>query len=241
MRTLLLLLVITTACKKSDDSTRSDEPAKPTTVETSPAPVRTEPPDTAPSNAPTAGSPAKLALGETHQGCIGWSATKKAAACILGEDSDQVHEAYLVYVGTERPRTSLAESIDENTAKRENETLAKDGYVAFTDKPVDVAQGTKTAAGGSLSITWTLKQTKEGGNNVAPSYSGDVILTCGGKDETLYHQLDEEGLEFAVTLRKLGTHALVEMKLERAREGEFRRTTRVFLMDTASCTFLIEE
>ncbi len=237
MRKLLLILAVTSACKKGDEAKKTDEAAKPTTVETTktePPPVKTEPAPVKPEPAAAPVKAATLATGETLQGCFAWSATKKAAACVVGEQGTADREISLAYVGTDA-RSELADSVDDNTAKKENETLAKDGYVAFTDKAVDVVKDTKTDAGGSLSLTWTIKQTKKGGNNVAPSNAGKVTASCSGKDTVIFEQKEEEGRSFTVALRKLGTHALVEVKTSVGREGEYSHGVHAFLIDTASC------
>jgi hypothetical protein len=243
MRKLLLVLALTSACKKSDDSKKTDEAAKPTTVETTktdppkvepakPDPAKPEPAKTEPAVAPV--NAAKLATGETRQGCFAWSATKKSAACVVGEQGSTGREVELAYVGT-AARSPLADSVDDGTAKKENDVLARDGYVAFADKAVEVPQNTKTDAGGSLSLTWTIKQTSKGGDSVAPSHTGKVTATCNGKDTVLHEQKNEEGQTFTVKLRTLGTHALVEVSTSLAREGEYAQGTRAFLIDTASC------
>ena len=247
MRKLLLVLALTSACsKKSDDGKAGDQAAKPTTAETTTAktePAKAEPAKTEPAVAPPKAEPAvvpattnaaKLATGETQQGCFAWSESKKAAACVVGDQGTGGNEVQLAYVGT-AARTTLAESVDENTAKKENEVLARDGFVAFADQAVEVPQNTKTAAGGSLSLTWSIKQTTKGGNNVAPSHTGKVTATCNGKDTVIYEQKNVEGTTFEVLLRKLPTHALVEIKTHIAREGEFGHGTDAFLIDTASC------
>lgn len=250
MRTLLLILAVASACKKGDDGKKPDEAAKPTAVET---PAKTEPPKTEPAKTePTKTEPPKpepaaapvkaatLATGETLQGCFAWSAKAKAAACIVGDQESSEREVSLAYVGTDA-RTQLADSVDDTTAKKENEVLARDGYVPFTDKAVDVPQGAKTAAGGGLSIAWTIKQTKKGGNNVAPSHAGKVVASCNGKDTTIFEQKEEEGRQFTVSLRTFPTHALVEVKTSLGREGEYGHGTHAFLIDTASCAVATSE
>ncbi|MBL9020186.1 MAG: hypothetical protein JNL83_38730 [Myxococcales bacterium] len=240
MRTLLLALALASACKKADDGKQADQAAQPRTAEGATAkseppkvePAKTEPAKPAPAAAPI--NVAKLATGEPRQGCFAWSASNRAAACVVGFQGTQDRELFLAYVGTD-VRSPLADLVADGTARTENEVLAREGYVAFADKPVDVPPNAKIDAGGSLSLSWSITQTTKGGNNVAPSRKGKVTATCNGKSSVIYEQDEEEGKTFSVTLRTLTSHALVEIKSELGREGEYGHGTHAILIDHATC------
>jgi hypothetical protein len=178
------------------------------------------------------------------RGCFGWSASKRAVACVVGTTGLGVGGKYAVVdVGT--AATVLMEvdadhtmpgSIPQLTADNVDalhEELAKGGYAplagapqAVTDKQVEV---------NGVAFTLTRKQTRPGGHMMPPTEKHTLTATCSGKPIVL-EQHEIEGLDLKVHVRAAGTdHVAVEIDGNIGREGERSDTAIAQLFDVKAC------
>ncbi len=177
---------------------------------------------------------ARLATGASTFGCFAWSARLKSAACIIGERTPADGAYRLAFVGGQRPAVKLDAMIDSPTASLVNATLAEDGYavLAATTTPLTADSPYDLGSGGSL--TWSRKQTDAGGDNQPPTHENKVTARCAGATVSVLRD-ESEGDDPAVTIRTVGDHAIVELTIHVAREGEQSDHVQTAVVDTTSC------
>src|SRR5688500_8383564 len=113
--------------------------------------------------------------GVANFGCLGWSKSAKAAACITGESAlGEPAKFALTYLGGSEPPTPITvkqgggeDMFDDVTAA--NASLAKLGVEPFAGDAKDIEPGKTTDLGGGASIDWKTKETKKGGDNFGPT------------------------------------------------------------------------
>lgn len=238
-----LLAAVAAGCKGKGDKAKGGEPTPPPGTGSAVAPpaAATPPaPDAAAATPPPAGAAAaKVEAGkETPRGCIGWASKLHAAACVTGTMTNGEPDLRVAFVGSATAAIAVAASLGDDDAAKINAALAINGYVAPSGAATPLVSG-KPVTLGAATLTFTSKETAQGGDNVAPTTAVTLTAACGGKDVELLKD-EREGITPTVTVRSLDDRLLIEVTLQIAREGEQGREHGVAVLDPATCVAATE-
>ncbi|AKU95322.1 hypothetical protein AKJ09_01986 [Labilithrix luteola] len=190
-----------------------------------------------PPTAAKAGNPALLAAGPAPAlGCLAWSESRKAVACLSGATSSvgASEERTMTYLGITEPARKVASPIGAADAKAVNATLAQYGFATLDGPKTPLKAGTP-AHFGTTTIDWSRKLTNKGGDNQAPTYETKVTASCAeGRTASIWREAIE-GETSTITVRPFGTLLVVEWRADIAREGEVGQEHRAALVDGQTC------
>lgn len=197
-------------------------------------------------SAAPAGSVA-IAEGEVKPGCFAWSASKQAAACIVGTAGLGVEtELYLAYVGKggSKMALELAPSGDAApdamprvtaaAAKAASEALARDGFAPLAGAPQPVAADKPVTVNGVM-FTLASQQTEKGGDNQPPTTKYTVTAKC---NPTVFNLENEgEGLDLSASVRAVDdVTVVIDRHSHVAREGESSDFYQAAVLSKTTCT-----
>jgi hypothetical protein len=234
MKAAIALVVLLVACKgKKPDA----QPTPPPTPGSASAVATVEPDAATP-------APAKAVVippGVANFGCLGWSKSAKAAACITGESAlGEPAKFALTYLGgTESPTPITVKQgggedmFDDVTAA--NASLAKLGVEPFAGDAKDIEPGKTTDLGGGAALDWKTKETKKGGDNTAPTIRHEVVVTCANKATAEVLKVEEEGNNPEMRAWSAPEHVILDFETNIGREGESRRISTPMLLELATC------
>lgn len=172
-------------------------------------------------------------------GCVGWSATARAAACVIGWRNDHAageSAVSLEWVGSDEVPAELTAAVTAAELDALDAQLVGGGYLAFTGAGTALDPGTPTFVGG-VTVAWTRTETVALGENQPPTHRNLVTATC--RDQTLaVSDTELEGDAPTVTARALGDRVLVEVVIGVAREGEYGTHAAAAVIDPTACTIV---
>jgi hypothetical protein len=195
--------------------------------------------------APVAANAARLASGKPVLGCLGWSASAKIAACVVGETSAGESSVLQVkYLGSSEPATTLAvkdsddgEVLDDASVSAVNATLARLGVQPFTSAVKEITKASTTDLGGGAKLEWKSKLISKGGKNMPPTYKHDVDVVCGDRMTSIFAS-ESEGEDPTLKVWNVADHTIIEVHIATAREGEYRVQLVAVVLEPASCTLV---
>lgn len=204
-------------------------------------------PTTGPGNLGGTPAVATLARGDDFNplpraGCVGWSPTARAAACVTGWRNDHAageSALSLEWVGSDEVPAELTDRITAAELDVLDAQLARGGYQALTGAGTALDPGTPTFVGG-VTVAWTRTETVAMGENQPPTHRNLVTATC--RDQTLaISDTELEGDSPTVTARALGDRVLIEVVIDIGREGEYGTHATAAVIDPTACTIVTAE
>jgi hypothetical protein len=234
MKHLASLVFVLAACKG-----KKNEPAAPPPTPGSASAVVVE------TDAAAAAPPAKvvtIAAGVANFGCLGWSRSAKAAACITGESALGEPAKYLLtFLGTEEPQAKITiksegsgeDFYDDLTAA--NAALSKLAVEPFAVDAKDIEPGKTTDLGGGASLTWTAKETVKGGENQPPTMKHLIVVTCANKKTAEVLAIEQDGTNPEIRAWSTPDHVVLDLETHIGREGESRRISTPMMLELATC------
>jgi hypothetical protein len=159
-------------------------------------------------------------------GCLGWSPTEKAAACVTGTSGMGVEENYeVVFEGSSEPASKLDAA---------DATLAKLAIEPFPSPAKGIKAGVNDLGGGA-SLVWTAKETDKGGDNQPPTTKHEIVVTCANKKTAEVVNTEIEGSTPTVTVWSVPDHVVIEVNTHIGREGESSETRTAMVLELATC------
>ena len=192
--------------------------------------------DAAPAPVAAVSGTARLAAGPARLGCVAWSSTASAAACVIGSGGTDSAVRNLVFVGAAdgAPVINLPDVIDEADANAANAELVRGGYQALAGAVTTLRAGDALDLGNGVVLRHAHEPSKAGAASDDASGHDTVVAICGGKTVQVASRPSGIG-PAVVTVRALAGHALVEVTRGIDFEGDHGNAVDAMVLDLASC------
>jgi hypothetical protein len=166
-------------------------------------------------------------------GCFAWSAATKTPACIGGTRSKTGGENDLALdILDGRASIHLTDPLDAQAAARNSGELA--GFEKIPGAATPLAAGKPVEVTKGLTLTFTSKETKKGGDNEPPTMKHTIQAVCGATKADVF-SIEDEGSNVTAATRVLGDVVVVEALNSVGREGESFETGEAARIEVATC------